>query len=169
MDEASMGFLGGIIGAAIGGFFVIWGTNKQTMALMTETSGNVNERLYNQNLEIMRFLAEHPKLYPYFFSNKDISESMGETEKEQVHCTAVMIIGFMNLIAVQIDELPEAQRPMWNRFVIDQYESSDVLRRHINSHSNWYCSGVLKLISEIKEADSIEQPVSLRSDRNARS
>ena len=162
-----MGFLGGVVGATIGGFFVIWGTNKQTMALMTETSGNVNERLYNQNLEIMRFLAEHPNLYPYFFSNKEIGESMSETEKEQVHCTAVMIVGFMNLIAVQIEELPEAQRPSWNRYVLEQYESSDVLRRHINSHSNWYCLGVLKLISEIKRADSIGQPVSLRSDRTA--
>ena len=155
MDETSMAFLGGIIGAAVGGLFVIWGTNKQTMALMTETNGNVNERLYNQNLEIMRFLAEHPDLYPYFFSNKELAESMDGTEKEQVYCTAVMIIGFMNLIAVQIDELPETQRPSWNRYVMDQYESSDVLRRKIETHSNWYCTGVLKLIAEIKKTDTV--------------
>lgn len=154
MNEALMGFLGGVIGAGIGGVFVIWASNKQTMALMTETSGNVNERLYNQNLEIMRFLAEHPKLYPYFFSNKEFGESMGETEKEQIHCTAAMIIGFMNLIAVQINELPEAQRTNWNRYIIDQYESSGVLRQQIDSQSIWYCSGVLELISEIKKKDS---------------
>jgi hypothetical protein len=153
MDPTLMGFLGGIIGAGIGGVFAMWAANKQTMALMTETSGNVNERLYNQNLEIMRFLAEHPNLYPYFFSNKELGESMGETEREQVHCTAAMIIGFMNLIAVQIDELPAAQRTNWNRYVTEQYEASNVLRRQIDSHSNWYCSGVLKLISEIKKAD----------------
>jgi hypothetical protein len=150
MNEALMGFLGGIVGAGIGGVFAMWAANKQTMALMTETSGNVNERLYNQNLEIMRFLAEHPKLYPYFFSNKEIGESMDETEKEQVHCTAAMIVGFMNLIAVQIDELPKAQRPNWNQYIIDQYENSRVLRRYINSHSNSYCSGVLDFISKIK-------------------
>jgi hypothetical protein len=157
MDPTLMGFLGGVIGAGIGGVFAMWAANKQTMALMTETSGNVNERLYNQNLEIMRFLAEHPNLYPYFFSNKELGESMVETEKEQVQCTAAMIIGFMNLIAVQIDELPAAQRPNWNRYVMEQYESSDVLRRQIDSHSNWYCSGVLKLISEIKETDRVSK------------
>ncbi|HEY8562570.1 MAG TPA: hypothetical protein VIL74_19480 [Pyrinomonadaceae bacterium] len=153
MDPTLMGFLGGIVGAGIGGVFAMWAANKQTMALMTETSGNVNERLYNQNLEIMRFLAEHPNLYPYFFSNKELGESMGETEREQVYCTAAMIIGFMNLIAVQIDELPEGQRPNWNRYVMEQYEASGVLRRQIDSHSNWYCSGVLKLISDIKKTD----------------
>ena len=157
MNEALMGFLGGIIGAGIGGVFAMWAANKQTMALMTETSGNVNERLYNQNLEIMRFLAEHPNLYPYFFSNKELDKAMGETEKEQVHCTAAMIIGFMNLIAVQIDELPEAQRLSWNRYVIDRYESSGVLRQQIDSHPKWYCSGVLELISEIKKTDQVSK------------
>jgi hypothetical protein len=154
MDEAMIGFLGGIMGAAIAGGFVVWATNKQTMALMAETNGNANERLYNQNLDIMRFIAEHPSLYPYFFKNKEMNESTKQVEREQVHCTAVMIVGFMNLIAVEINELTDTQRPSWTRYVLDQYESSSVIRQQIDSHSNWYCAGVLKLIEEIRKSDS---------------
>jgi hypothetical protein len=73
MDPTLSGILGGIIGAVtgavVGGFFAVWATNKQIKVLIAQTSGNVHERLYTQNLEIMRFIAEHPKLYPYFFCN----------------------------------------------------------------------------------------------------
>ena len=151
MDPTLSGFLGGIIGSVVAGLFVIWSTNRQTMALMAETSGSVNQQLYNQNLEVMRFIAEHPNLHPYFFSNKELSESKGEEEKAQILCTAVMVVGLMDLVAVEINELPEEFRASWERYVIDQYEYSAVVREQINSHSGWYSSGVLKLISESRK------------------
>ena len=155
MDATLSGFLAGIIGAVIGGVFVVWATNKQIKVVLAQTSGSVNERLYNQNLEVMRFIAEHPNLYPYFFSNKELSESKSEEERVQILSAADMIVGFMDLVAVQINELPKELRPSWRKYVIDQYKSSPVLRQHIDSHSDWYSSGVLKLVSESGKTDSV--------------
>jgi hypothetical protein len=154
MDATLSGFLGGVLGAVIGGFFVVWATNRQIKVVLAQTSGSAYERMYNQNLEIMRFIAEHPYLYPYFFSNKDISEAKNEEERVQVLTTADMIVSFIDMVLVQIQDIPADMHPNWIRYVTDQYQSSVVLRQHVHSHSSWYSSDLLKLLS-------MEQPANI--------
>lgn len=123
--------------------------------LIAQTNGSVHERLYNQNLEVMRFIAEHPNLYPYFFSNKELNEAKSEEEKAQILSTADLFAGFLDLAAVQINELPKELRPSWRNYVLDQYKSSPALRQHIDSHPDWYYYGVLKLVSESEETNRV--------------
>lgn len=150
-----VGIIGAIIGAISGGLFVVWATNKQMKVLIKQTSGSINERLYNQNLEVMRFFAEHPNLYPYFFSNKELNEAKSEEEKAQILCAADMFVGFLDLAALQIEELPTGLYYSWKKYILDQYKSSPVLRQHIASNPEWYSSSVLKLISEAEETDLV--------------
>jgi len=147
MDATLSGLLGGIVGAVLGGLVVIWATKQQIRVLLAQTSGSVHERLYAQNLEIMRFLADHPQLYPYFFANKAISQAMGEMERLQILSTADMVVGFLDLVAVQVQELPNELRPNWENVILDQYHASAVVREHIHAHARWYSSSVLKHVS----------------------
>lgn len=151
MDSTLIVFLSGITGAVVGGLFAVWATNKQIKVVLAQTSGSVNERLYSQNLQIMQFIAEHPNLYPYFFRNKDFSEAKHEEERVQILSTADMIVGFMDLVSVLIGQLPKELRPNWESYVMDQYRSSSVLRRHIHSHACWYSSSVLNFISGLEK------------------
>jgi hypothetical protein len=69
---AVAGVLGVILGAVIGGVFALKATKRQIEVMMISARGDVNERLYNQSLQIMRFFAENPSLRPYFADNRDI-------------------------------------------------------------------------------------------------
>ena len=85
---AITGILGVILGAVIGGVFALKATKRQVEVMLLQSRGDVNERLYSQSLEIMRFFAENPELRPYFYDNKDLNEGASELEKLKVLSTA---------------------------------------------------------------------------------
>lgn len=67
---AIVGIIGVIVGALIGGIFVQRATKRQIEVMLLQSRGDVNERLYNQSLSIMKFFAENPELRPYFTTTK---------------------------------------------------------------------------------------------------
>ncbi len=70
---ALAGVLGVILGAVIGGVFALKATKRQIEVMMIQSRGDVNERLYNQSLQIMRFFAENLSLRPYLADDKDLN------------------------------------------------------------------------------------------------
>ncbi len=99
---AAAGVIGAVIGAVLGGVFALKATKRQVEVMLLQSRGDVNERLYSQSLEIMRFFAENPEVRPYFYDNKDLSKAPSELEKLRVLSTAEMVAGFMELVALQI-------------------------------------------------------------------
>ena len=71
---ALAGVLGAIVGAILGGVFALKAAKRQVEVMLRHSRGDVNERLYNQSLEIMKFFAEHPEVRPYFYDNKDVAQ-----------------------------------------------------------------------------------------------
>ena len=108
---AIAGVLGVILGAVIGGVFALKATKRQVEVMLLQSRGDVNERLYSQSLVIMKFFAENPELRPYFYDNKDLSQAQSELEKLKVLSTAEMVSGFMELVALQIEQQP-AEAPL---------------------------------------------------------
>jgi len=80
---ATAGVLGVIIGAIIGGIFALKAAKRQVEVMLRQSRGDVNERLYNQSLSIMRFFAENPELRPYFYDNKDLNAAESELQKTE--------------------------------------------------------------------------------------
>jgi hypothetical protein len=113
---AIAGVLGVILGAVIGGVFALKATKRQIEVMMIQSRGDVNERLYSQSLEILRFIAENPELRPYFYDNKDLSRTESELEKLKVLSTAEMVGGFMELVALQLAEQPADIQPRWKAY-----------------------------------------------------
>ncbi len=143
---ALAGVLGIVLGAVIGGVFALKATKRQIEVMMIQSRGDVNERLYSQSLQIMRFLAENPALRPYFADNKDLQEAESELEKLRVLSTVEMVAGFMELVSLQLAEQPLEIQPRWKAYIVDGYNSSAVLRDHISTCRAWYADDFLQLL-----------------------
>src|SRR5258706_8090605 len=143
---AIAGVLGVILGAVIGGVFALKATKRQIEVMMVSARGDVNERLYNQSLQIMRFFAENPSLRPYFADNRDLSTCENELEKCRVLNTAEMVAGFMELVALQLAEQPAEIQPRWKAYIVDAHNSSAVLREHLSTCMAWYADDLLRLL-----------------------
>jgi hypothetical protein len=143
---ATAGVVGVIIGALIGGIFSLKAAKRQVEVMLRQSRGDVNERLYNQSLAIMCFFAEHPEVRPYFYDNKDLSQAGSELEKLRILSTAEMVAGFMELVALQMDDQPAEIQPRWKAYIVDGYNSSPVLREHVATCVTWYADDFLRLL-----------------------
>jgi hypothetical protein len=152
---AIAGIIGGIIGAVVGGVFALRAARQQIKVMVAQTQGSVHERLYNQNLELNRFFAEHPKLRPYLYENKELSKTETAEEKSQVLSAADMVAGFLELVTLQMPEISENIRVKWRNYIIDQYNSSSVLREHFKAYEDWYAEEVLSLLLSNKGTRSL--------------
>src|SRR4030095_9535536 len=143
---AIAGVLGVVRGAVIGGVFALKATKRQIEVMLLQSRGDVNERLYSQSLEILRFIADNPELRPYFYDNKDLRRTESQLERLKVLSTAEMVGGFMELVALQLAEQPEEIQPRWKAYIVDAYNSSAVLREHLATCTAWYAEDFLRLL-----------------------
>ena len=140
------GLVGVVLGAVIGGVFSLMAAKRQVEVMLQHSRGDINERLYSQSLGIMQFFAEHPEVRPYFYDNKDLNQAESELEKLRVLSTAEMVAGFMELVALQLEEQSAEIQPRWRAYIVDTYESSAVLREHLVTCSAWYADDFLRLL-----------------------
>lgn len=140
------GLVGVVLGAVIGGVFSLMAAKRQIEVMALHSRGDINERLYSQSLGIMQFFAEHPEVRPYFYDNKELSKAETELEKLRVLCTAEMVGGFMELVALQMAEQPAEIQPRWKAYITDGYDSSAVLREHLADCTAWYADDLLRLL-----------------------
>jgi hypothetical protein len=149
MDPTLLAAVAGVLGVVIGaliGFFSLKAAKRQVEIMLKHSRGDVNERLYSQSLVIMQFFAEHPEVRPYFYDNKDLSQAGSELEKLRILSTAEMVAGFMELVALQMDDQPAEIQPRWKAYIVDGYNSSPVLRAHVASCVAWYADDFLRLL-----------------------
>ena len=64
-----------------------------------------------------------------------------------------MVGGFMELVALQIDEQPAEIQPRWKAYIVDTYNSSSVLREHISTCAPWYAEDFLRLLPDADADD----------------
>ncbi|MEK6334005.1 MAG: hypothetical protein AABM67_03590 [Acidobacteriota bacterium] len=153
---ALAGIMGAVIGSILGGVFALKATKRQIEVMLEQSRGDVNERLYSQSLEIMRFFAENPELRPYFYDNKDLSQAETEREKLKVLSAAEMVSGFMELVALQLAQQPEEIQPRWKAYIVDSYDSSSVIREHVATCAGWYADDFLRILPmESGEASTV--------------
>lgn len=143
---ALSGIGGAIIGAVLGGVFALKATKRQVEVMLEQIREDVHERLYSQSLEIMKFFAEHPEVRPYFYDNKPLTNAESEQEQLRVLSTAEMVSGFMELVALQIEQQPAEIKPRWRAYIADTYNSSSVVREHLAACEAWYADDLLRLL-----------------------
>lgn len=143
---AIAGIVGAIVGAILAGVFALMAAKRQVEVMLRHSRGDVNERLYYQSLEIMKFIAEHPEVRPYFYDNQPLSKAESEEDRLRILSVAEMVGGFMELVALQIeDQQPEIQT-RWKAYIVDAYNSSSVVREHLALCEAWYADDLLRLL-----------------------
>jgi len=78
-------------------------------------------------------------------SRGDVNERLYNLK---VLSTAEMVAGFMELVALQIEDQPAEIQPRWKAYIVDGYKSSVVLREHISDCVAWYADDFLHLLPE---------------------
>ena len=121
--------------------YSIWRTLKE-MSLANEAS--VSERLASQSIEILKYIADDPQLYEYFYKNKPL---VVETPtRTKVLCCAEIMANFLEHIFLQRPSIPVASQEAWMRYVRDHYSASHVVREFVTEHRHWYADAFLNFL-----------------------
>jgi len=105
---------------------------------------NASERLATRSSEIIKYIADDPSLYGYFYENKPL---VGEQqERVKVLCCAEIMTHFLEHIVLQKRSLPKTSRVAWMVYVRERYAMSLVVREFIAEHRSWYAEAFLKFI-----------------------
>ena len=105
-------------------------------ALALAGQANVSERLASQSIEILKYIADDPLLYEYFYENKLLLDE--RPERAKVLCCAEIVANFLEHIVLQRPSLPRASREAWMLCVRDHYNASSVVREFVTHHRDWY-------------------------------
>ena len=121
--------------------YSIWRTLKK-MSLANQAS--VSESLASQSIETLKYIADDPQLYEYFYKNKAL---VVETPtRPNVLCCAEIMANFLEHIFLQRPSLPVASQEAWMRYVRDHYSASHVVREFVTEHRHWYADAFLNFI-----------------------
>ena len=124
--------------------YSIWRTLKE-MSLANQAS--VSERLASQSIEILKYIADDPQLYEYFYKNKPL---VVETPtRTKVLCCAEIMANFLEHIFLQRPSLPSASQGAWMRYVRDHYSASRVVREFVTEQRHWYADAFLNFIDTV--------------------
>ncbi len=134
--------VGSLLVTGIGLCAVFIQLQKLRLALWSDTQG----RLCDQTLEIIRFLAEKPETYDYFYRNKALEEN--DPNEVYILYAAEALATLMEHLTLQKANLPKPQWAVWQRFIVSQYENSSVIRDFIQSHRSWYASELLSIVDD---------------------
>jgi hypothetical protein len=121
--------------------YCIW---RQLTALALTGQANVSERLASQSIEILKYIANDPLLYEYFYENKPLLDE--RPERAKVLCCAEIVANFLEHIVLQRPSLPRASREAWMLYVRDHYNASSVVREFVTHHRDWYADVFVKFV-----------------------
>jgi hypothetical protein len=110
---------------------------------------NTQSKLCDQSLELIRFLADHPETYHYFYSDKRLEE--GDSNKIVVLYAAEALANFMEHLILQQGNLPEQQWEVWQHFIRNTYEHAPALQLFIKTHREWYADALIKIVDQCNE------------------
>ena len=123
--------------------YSIWRQLKE-MSLANQAA--VSESLAPQSFEILRYIADDPLLYEYFYDNTPlVAETAART---RILCYAEIMSNFLEHIVLQTPSLPGASQEAWMRYVRDHYAASRVVREFVTEHRDWYADVFLNFIDE---------------------
>jgi hypothetical protein len=131
-----------LIAITAGSLGLLW---YQLLKLEQATWGDTHSKLYEHSLELLRFLAEKPETYDYFYNGKELAKD--DPNRIFVLYASEALANFCEELVLLKDKLPKKQWEVWHRFICDTYESSPPVRDFMKDHQHWY-SAELKSITD---------------------
>jgi ribosomal protein S18 acetylase RimI-like enzyme len=126
-------------------------TRRLAESSMAQASGSIHERLYNQNLSLLTELARYPELRPFFYEKVMVHPAIPAKIQNRIKLVAEMYAGFLELIALHLDALPDTVRGEWRQFIFDAYEISPAVQQCFIDHRSWYSEVLHRILREVPE------------------
>jgi hypothetical protein len=96
--------------AGVGVYFV----TKQLRQVERTIRGTTHERLTGESLEILRFLAEHPETYSYFYDGKTLEEN--NPDRVIILYSAEIICNYIEHVCLQRPNMTAGDWNVWRIF-----------------------------------------------------
>jgi hypothetical protein len=136
--------------AAVGSFFVtaigLIFLYIQLKKLSESSWSDTQTRLQEQSLQLIRFLAEKPESYDYFYNNKPLAET--DPNRIYILYAAEALANFIEHVVLQQNNMPNQQWLVWERFIRNTYEGCSVLQEFFRLRRNWYSQNILSIIDD---------------------
>lgn len=158
MESVIAGIVGTVVGALASGYFALRAARGQVEAAMRQVRGGVSDRLYQTNRALLEYLARYPSLRPYFFDRKPLADCRDEEERNRVLLSAAMVADLLELIVLDLPDLPESVRERWKQFAIDSHCASPALQAYLDDFGHWYSPLLLELLR--KPSAASPRPIS---------
>jgi hypothetical protein len=129
-----------IAGAGI--FFV----TKQLGQVESSIRSTTHERLTEESLEILRFLAEHPETYPYFYDGKSLEDDHANR--------AVMLYSteiYIEHICLQRRNMTHGDWKVWRVFVEDTCRNAPIVRWYLDKYQRWYMTMLVDISARVSK------------------
>jgi len=110
----------------------------QSEQVAKSVRANVENAIVTHVTSLDQVFMKDPDLTPYFYENKPIDPK--DKLYPKVSATAVMVLDVFDLVATQNKHYPEFwdTPEAWDRWMIDTFSQSPILRNYLDSHPKWY-------------------------------
>jgi hypothetical protein len=123
---------------------------RQLKAVDRTIQSNTNAQLASQSYGLLKFVAEHPKVYEYIYKGKVPAEDYwdkDDCDNVVVRLAAAMLSNYLeNLTLQKANILPETWL-RWRRFIVDTYRSSPAVQWHLTKYEKWYSPQLIHIVS----------------------
>ncbi len=134
---------------AVGGvIFVV----KQLQSVERATRGATYERLAAQSYDVIRFLAQRPQTYKYFYENAEFPDGDDAQDNELrqfVQYATEMLANYCEYVALQKRHMARDTWDSWRSFIEATYECSPLLREFMRREERWYASELIQIFRDI--------------------
>jgi hypothetical protein len=118
----------------------------QTRYASQSVESNVFGSVTTQNLATDDICLKYPKLRPYFYSGKDLTEN--DPLYHQVCAAAEYLLDYYDSMATQLKRYPllwRHEKGSWEANITDMFSWSPVLCRYLEANKSWYNDDLLDL------------------------
>ena len=139
--------ISGLAGAVIGAVAVLLSGRRAEDSKRKAAEASATAYLNSGSVEILKFLADHPRLYDYFYSKKPVPEDSDLYVHAMI--AAEMVATYAELILRQIRSFQseDLEKP-WRSYAHFLCQSRAV-HTHIADHPDWYTQELRELSSAL--------------------
>lgn len=133
---------GSLIVTVLGFVFVLYQLKQVDRTIRGET----NASLCQQSIEVLNAMMSKKDCYPYFYDGKELAED--SPNRVEILILTEMVVNYLDLVALQKDNLPENVWARWRNFILDTVSFSPVVKQHLKKYHNWYSDELNQIINQ---------------------
>jgi hypothetical protein len=131
-------------GIAGGGVYLVI---KQLKQVERTIRGTTYERLTEESLEILRFLADHPETYPYLYEGRPLDDS--DPNRVVILYSSEIVCNYMEHVCLQRPNMTDGDWNVWRAFVEDTCRNAPIVRWYVEKYQKWYTKSLVEISAQV--------------------